>query len=211
MAIEPRKGNLLAADEDAIIDRRETPSMTPGRAAVLALMGRYVETGYDYRLSLVEVQKLAYFLQEAGEPLRLEYRAHHYGPYADNLRKALRNMEGHYTRGVGDGKNSPETPLELLPDAVASARAFLATRPETLARLERVAQLIDGFETPLGMELLGTVHWVMRHGASVDDVDDVIARVHGWSSRKRSHMKDGHIRAAWERLHAQGWSRATSA
>ena len=66
-------------------------------------------------MSLLEVQKLAYFLQEAGEPLRLEYVAHHYGPYADNLRKSLRNMEGHYTRGVGDGNNSPETPLEMLP------------------------------------------------------------------------------------------------
>jgi O-acetyl-ADP-ribose deacetylase (regulator of RNase III) len=194
-----------------IIDRRETPSMTPGRAAVLALMGHYVETGYDYRLSLIEVQKLAYFLQEAGEPLRLEYRPYYYGPYADNLRKALRNMEGHYTRGLGDGRNSPETPLELLPDAVASAREFLATRPETRARLERVARLIDGFETPFGMELLGTVHWVMRHQAAADDVDDVIARVHGWSSRKRSHMKDGHIRAAWARLYEQGWARASSA
>lgn len=192
---------------DSIIDRRKTPSMTPGRAAVLALMGRYVETGYDYRLSLIEVQKLAYFLQEAGESLRLEYRAHHYGPYADNLRKALRNMEGHYTRGFGDGKNHPETPLELLPGAVETAREFLRTRSETLSRLERVKQLIDGFETPFGMELLGTVHWVMRHEANPDDVGDVTAKVHAWSQRKRSQMKDGHVRAAWARLHEQGWAR----
>ncbi len=181
---------------DKIIDRRETPAMTAARAAVLALMGRYVETEYDYRLSLVEVQKLAYFLQEAGEPLKLEHRAHYYGPYADNLRKALRNMEGHYTRGVGDGKNSPETPLELLPGAVDAARKFLETRPETLARLERVAQLIDGFETPFGMELLGTVHWVMHHGSDPGDVEEVIAKVHAWSDRKRSRMKDGHVQAA---------------
>ena len=193
---------------DQIIDRREKPGMTPGRAAVLALMGRYVETDYDYRLSLVEVQKLAYFLQLAGENLRLEYRAHHYGPYADNLRKALRNVEGHYTRGVGDGKNSPETPLELLPGAVHEARAFLEQKPETLARLDRVAALIEGFETPFGMELLGTVHWVMQHGADPDDVDDVLAKVQSWSERKRSQMKDGHVRAAWSRLHEQGWARS---
>ncbi|ADO68851.1 type II toxin-antitoxin system antitoxin DNA ADP-ribosyl glycohydrolase DarG [Stigmatella aurantiaca] len=195
-----------APSADKIIDRRETPVMTPARGAILALMGRYIETGYNYRLSLVEVQKLAYFLQDAGEPLRLEYRAHHYGPYADNLRKALRNIEGHYTRGMGDGKNSPETPLELLPNTVTSAREFLKTRPETLARLERVVQLIDGFETPFGMELLGTVHWVMRHEANSGDVEGVIAKVHAWSERKRSQMKDGHIRAAWTRLHAQGWA-----
>lgn len=196
---------------DQIIDRRTKPGMTPARAAVLALMGRYVETDYDYRLSLVEVQKLAYFLQLAGENLRLEYRAHHYGPYADNLRKALRNIEGHYTRGVGDGKNSPETPLELLPGAVDEARAYLEQRPETLARLDRVAALIEGFETPFGMELLGTVHWVMQHGANPDDVDDVLGKVQAWSERKRSQMKDGHVRAAWSRLHEQGWARSAQA
>src|ERR1019366_4631715 len=63
--------------------RNETakPKMTPGRAAVLSLMSRYLVPGYDSRLSLLEVQKLAYFLQVAGEPLRLDYRAHFYGPY----------------------------------------------------------------------------------------------------------------------------------
>jgi hypothetical protein len=65
------------------------PKMTPGRAAVLSLMSRYLVPGYEYRLSLLEVQKLAYFLQVAGEPLRLNYRAHLYGPYADNLRHVL--------------------------------------------------------------------------------------------------------------------------
>lgn len=189
-----------------VIDRRARPAMTPGRAALLALMERYLATGYEYRLSLVEVQKLAYFLQEAGEPLRLDYTAHHHGPYADNLRKALRNMEGHYTRGVGDGRNSPETPLELLPDAAAEARGYLAGRPETRERLDRVARLIEGFETPFGMELLGTVHWVMRHDADPADADDVVARVHGWSNRKRAAMKDGHVRAAWQRLHRECWA-----
>lgn len=199
-----------APSANEVIDRRKKPGMTPGRAAILSLMGRYLDTGYDYRLSLVEVQKLAYLLQQAGENLRLEYRAHYYGPYADNLRKALRNMEGHYTRGVGDGKNSPETRLELLPGAVDEARGFLAGRPETLARLDRVAALIEGFETPFGMELLGTVHWVMHHGAKPQDVEDVIANVHAWSERKRSQMKDDHVRAAWRRLNDQGWRQASA-
>lgn len=201
MLFEP----TAAPAPQAIIDRRKKPVMTPGRAAVLALMGRYVETDYDYRLSLVEVQKLAYFLQLAGEDLRLAYRAHYYGPYADDLRKALRNTEGHYTRGIGDGKNSPETPLELLPGAVEEGRAFLKDKSETLTRLDRVSTLIEGFETPFGMELLGTVHWVMQHEANPEDVEDVIRKVHAWSPRKRSQMKDGHIRAAWTRLREQGW------
>jgi O-acetyl-ADP-ribose deacetylase (regulator of RNase III) len=191
-----------------VIDRRKTPFMTPTRAAVLALMGKYLATGYDYRLSLVEVQKLTYFLQAAGEQLNLDYQAHHYGPYADNLRKALRNMEGHYTRGVGDGRNAPETPLEVLPGAIEAAHARLAESPESVARLDRVARLIEGFETPFGMELLGTVHWVMEREANPSDLDDVIAKVQAWSTRKRSQMKPGHIRAAWTRLRDAGWARS---
>jgi len=179
--------------------------MTASRAALFALMGRYNATEYDYRLSLVEIQKLAYFLQEAGEQLRLEYKAHFYGPYADNLRKALRNVEGHYIRGLGDGKNSPETALEILPGVVEESELLLDAQPETRARLERVGRLIEGFETPFGMELLGTVHWVMTHSTSSNDLDHVVSRVQHWSERKRSEMKPGHIDAARKRLTDEGW------
>jgi O-acetyl-ADP-ribose deacetylase (regulator of RNase III) len=189
-----------------MLDRRSTPAMTAARAAVLALMGRYRSTGYDYRLSLVEIQKLAYFLQTAGEPLRLKFEAHHYGPYADNLRKSLRHMEGHLIRGIGDGDNKPEVEVELLPGVGERATEVLAQQPASVARLEKVTALIEGFESPFGMELLGTVHWVMTHGADATDVDDVIKRVHTWSARKRSTMKDGHIRAAWSRLTEMGWA-----
>ncbi len=56
------------------------------------------------------------------------------------------------------------------------------------------------------MELLGTVHWVMRHEGAAEDVDAAVTKVHSWSEQKRSKMKDGHIRAAWERLREQDWA-----
>jgi O-acetyl-ADP-ribose deacetylase (regulator of RNase III) len=191
-----------------ILDRREKPEMTTMRAAFISLMGQYAATHYDYRLSLVEVQKLAYFLQVAGEPLRLEFKPHYYGPYADNLRKALRNLEGHYTSGLADGKNSPETPMQLLPGALEEAQAHLRSQPASVARLERVAALIEGFETPFGMELLGSVHWVMSHSPTAVEVEGVIAEVQNWSPRKRSQMKPEHIQAAWNQLRAKGWEPA---
>ena len=195
---------------EAAPGERKTPAMTPGRAAVIALMARYLETGYEYRLSLFEVQKLAYFLQEAQEPLRLEYRADWYGPYADNLRKVLRSMNGQFTRGAEDGTDGPETSLELLPGAAALAQGVLASRPETDARVERVMRLIEGFETPFGLELLGTVHWASRDGGDPDDVQAVIAKVRAHNAGKHSPMQDGHITAAWTRLREQGWLTAAS-
>jgi O-acetyl-ADP-ribose deacetylase (regulator of RNase III) len=188
--------------------RNETakPKMTPGRAAVLSLMSRYLVPGYEYRLSLLEVQKLAYFLQVAGEPLRLDYRAHFYGPYADNLRHVLHHIEGHYVRGFGDGKNKPETPLELIGDAATEAETFLGDRGESQARLAEVAALIEGYETPFGMELLSSVHWVATHDRNAaGSADEAVRAVHAWTDRKATTMKPEQIGAAWSHLKERGW------
>ena len=82
--------------------RTERPKMTPARALFVKLMEAY--SALDYSRTLLEVQKLAYFLQSAGQPLRLRYQASHYGPYADNLNKVLEVMEGHFVRGYGDSQ-----------------------------------------------------------------------------------------------------------
>ena len=53
------------------------PRMTPGRAVIVEVLSRYVLPGY--RLTLLEIQKLAYFLQEAGQPLDLNFQKQKYG------------------------------------------------------------------------------------------------------------------------------------
>ncbi len=189
---------------EAMRNATSKPKMTAGRAVLLSLMKRYLVPGYDYRLSLLEVQKLAYFLQVAGEPLRLEYEANLYGPYADNLRHVLHRIEGHYVQGFGDGKNKPETPLELIGDAAAEAEAFLEARPASQTRLGDVAALIEGYETPFGMELLSSVHWVATHDLDVASAEGAVRAVHAWTERKRKLMKPGQIHAAWSHLKARG-------
>jgi O-acetyl-ADP-ribose deacetylase (regulator of RNase III) len=185
----------------------ERPKMTPARALFIKLMDAY--SALDYSRTLLEVQKLAYFLQEAGQPLRLRYQAGHYGPYADNLNKVLEVMEGHLIRGYGDSQK-PDAEIELLPGAIEEAEAFLADDHAARHRLLQVAELIEGFETPYGMELLATVHWVARHpdhGASQPAANAVeaVARVHAWNPRKRKVFKPEHIAVAWNRLAEAGW------
>lgn len=76
-------------------------------------------------------------------------------------------------------------------------------------RLRRVAELIEGFETPHGMELLATVHWVAREDPEVArDVATAIRRVHEWSGRKRQAFREQHVEKAWRRLQSKGWLRA---
>ena len=189
----------------SMVNRTKRPNMTPGRAALLAAMRRYDAPGYEYRLSQLEIQKLAYFLQVAGEPLKLDYKPHFYGPYADTLRHVLSHIEGHFTIGFGAGNTAPETPIELLPGTAEAAEKFLETNPETQKRLEEVARLIEGFETPQGMELLATVHWLACHDASVKDKESATKAVQEWSSRKAKTMRPGQIAAAWSRLFEHGW------
>ena len=178
------------------------PNLTVGRAALIELIEHYALPGY--RLTQLEIQKLAYFLQMAGEPLKLNYVKQKYGPYAENLHFVLQRINGHYLTGYGD--RSGRANLRLMPGAREEAEAFLSQHPETKQRLERVARLIQGFETPYGMELLSTILWLSRENPSVKkDYHIALRGFESWNQRKREHFRPEHIQTAWERLNQQGW------
>lgn len=182
--------------------RTDRPKMTPGRAGLLGLMSKYGEPGTTF--TKLEIQKLAYFLQAAGEPLHLEFVRHRFGPYAEKLNHVLERLEGHYIRGYGDRTGRSE--IVPVPSGLQEALAFLAAQPETLARLERVARLFRGLESPHGAELLATVHWVGTEDLSIaGDLSRVIAAVHQWSPHKRDKFPSRHIEVAWKRLCSEGW------
>lgn len=180
----------------------EKPRMTRTRALFIKLLEQYGHPGYQ--LSLLEVQKLAYFLQAAGEPLQLKFVKHKFGPYADNLNHVLQRIEGHFIRGYGD--RQVKSQIQLIPDAPEAAKVFLSDDAEAQNRLERVARLIEGFENPYGMELLATILWVIQEEkVPSTDFEQVIAAIHAWSDRKRTTFRTDHIQIAWQHLREQGW------
>lgn len=178
----------------------ERPKLTRARAILIALLEDYAVPGY--RLTMLEIQKLAYFLQVAGEPMRLSFAKQKYGPYAENLHHVLQRLEGHYFRGYGD--RSRDASIRLLPGASDEARHFLREEPDAKDRLNTVARLIEGFETPYGLELLATVHWVANDVSDDPTLDTVVEGVHDWSERKRETFHANHIKKAWNRLNEQG-------
>jgi O-acetyl-ADP-ribose deacetylase (regulator of RNase III) len=186
-----------------------TPKMTPGRAALVGLMNRYLAALMDTSVTLLEVHKLTYFLQAAGEPLRLRYSKAWYGPYAENLRHLLEEMEGNLIRGYESEGDAPDTELALAPDAARKAESFLASKAETLRRFDRVARLVEGYETPFGLELLATVHWVATREGARDRrrIADVTRQ---WGHRKRQ-FTEGQIELAVDRLQSQNWLSLTPA
>ena len=176
---------------------------------MLVLMKRYLEPLMDEAVTLLEIHKLMYFLQAAGEPLRLNYVKGVYGPYAQNLHHVLERIEGHFITGYGDGREAPGKVIECRPDALEQAEARLADQQGTQERLNRLAQLITGFETPYGMELLSSVHWVAARESEEarQNAPAAVSAIHAWSDRKRRLFKAEHIMAAWQSLRDGEWLR----
>jgi O-acetyl-ADP-ribose deacetylase (regulator of RNase III) len=178
------------------------PNMTSGRAVLVGLMQRYLAGLMDPFVSLIEVHKLMYFIQDAGEPLKLRFVKGDYGPYAENLRPVLSRIDGHLISGY-DGIDDPRKQLSLIPGAVNDVKLFLAEHPETRSRFERVTDLVQGFETPFGLELLSTVHWVATR-ETADTLKKAERLTYSWNKRKRRFSKE-QIKLAWDHLQSKGW------
>lgn len=162
-------------------------ALTPARALIAELVRRYWVLGME--CSLLEIQKLAWFLERAIEgegldnPLDLRFEAKHYGPYADRLRHLLDAMDGSYLRS--DKRISDCGPLDTIwfNDAKRDKVAlYLKTEAKAyLPALEKATQLIDGFESPFGLELLSTVDWLLAHDQVAPDPQALLEGVRHWS------------------------------
>jgi O-acetyl-ADP-ribose deacetylase (regulator of RNase III)/uncharacterized protein YwgA len=191
-----------APDVEAMPVATTRPHMNQNRAALITIMLNYGIPGY--RLTLLEIQKLAYFLQVAGQPLKLKFAKQRYGPYAEELNHMLQRLEGHFIRGYGD--RSREASVRVLPEAMSETAEFLADDNATMERINRVSEVIEGFENPHGMELLTTVHWILQEDSrAVADLELAVRLVHSWNARKKKIFPRAHILAAHDQLVANGW------
>lgn len=200
--IYPPEGAPPAAE---MTNRTAVPAMTTARAAVLKLLQSYEEAAM-HSATQVEVHKLVYFLQHAGQNLRLEFVKGRYGPYADNLRRSLLELEGHFITGFGDGsaRALESEPIRVIPEAVEEAGRALTGHQAAAHRVDRVIALSEGFNSMYGMELLASVHWAAAHGKSRSGAE-VVHYVREWTERKGMLFDLAHIEAALTRLVDHNW------
>jgi len=177
--------------------------MTAGRAALVELIDRYLKGLMDPFISLLEVHKLMYFMQEVGEPLRLKYKKAPYGPYADNLRHVMNTIEGNLVSGYEDGGDAPDKQIKLVPGAIVDAREFLKDLQNTQKNFTRVSELVDGFETPFGLELLSTVHWVVKY-EEAKNLNEVVNKIYSWNDRKKQ-FSNKQVQIALQTLKEKNW------
>ncbi|MGC4805112.1 type II toxin-antitoxin system antitoxin DNA ADP-ribosyl glycohydrolase DarG [Micromonospora sp. DT233] len=187
------------------------PALTPGRATLLRAIDRYLEQSRALEpregVTTLEIQKIAYFLQVLGEPLRLSFTRGRYGPYAESLNHVLDRLEGHYLVGFGDRSSRVEElrPIRLTEGTVEAVDAWFDSPSQPFpATPERLATLVQGFEAPYSLELLATVHYAAQAHPPTHDIEELIERVRAWSGRKARLFTPAHVTTAYERLASAG-------
>ena len=158
----------------------KSDELTAPRAMMLLAMQAYSVLGFS--LTLVEVNKLAYLLQRLGQTdLKLQIRKAQYGPFAQNLSFLLQGLDGVYLRGMKYKDIRHDEELELVPEKLAAVKAWAEVNftPAHWQRLQRLTHLIEGFESPLGMELLATVDYLF-HEREVTVPTELPAAIRNW-------------------------------
>ena len=142
--------------------------LTPARAMVAEAVRRYWILGIE--CTNLEVQKLGWFLERSVEtlamanPFKFQFKADKYGPFSTPLRHLMTGLDGSYLHC--NKRLSDAGPLDIIwfdDEMNAELQDYLhGVDAQFVAPvLEQTSQIIDGFESPLGMELLATVDWLL--------------------------------------------------
>jgi len=62
---------------------------------------------------------------------------------------------------------------------------------------------VDGFETPFGLELLATVHWLVKN-ENAASVEKAVEKIYNWNERKKQFSKR-QIEIALDTLIKNSW------
>lgn len=195
-----------------VAKRTGVEKLTPARALIAELVRRYWVLGME--CSLLEVQKLAWFLERSIErlnlgksPLNLKFEANKFGPFAPDLNHLLNSLDGSYLRSEKRIADSNPFDVVWFNDSRKDViQGYLRSEAKTYVEaLEQTAALIDGFESPFGMELLSTVDWLLSRESVDPTVESVRAGLNSWrhesgAARKSKLFDDRAIGIALDRL-----------
>ncbi|MDX8508605.1 MULTISPECIES: type II toxin-antitoxin system antitoxin DNA ADP-ribosyl glycohydrolase DarG [Mesorhizobium] len=169
-----------------VAKRTGVDKLTPARALIAELVRRYCILGIQ--CSLLEVQKLGYFVErfanrEGLDAMKFEFGANKYGPYSDKMKHMLNALDGSYLhcdKRLGDA--GPFEPIHFDDERKEHVSAYFSTAEAKPYRsaLEATSRLIDGFESPLGMELLATVDWLVHHEKVAPQVAEIREALPKW-------------------------------
>ncbi|MEV5032118.1 macro domain-containing protein [Sphingobium sp. LMC3-1-1.1] len=175
-------------------------SMTYPRAMLLRSLAE-LEKFFDGAFDRISLQKIVYFLQALGVNFGLKFERNLFGPYSDVLKKALISFE---KSGMISGFLTEDRRAHVTPSGVAVADDYLKYTADGADELvDQLSKLVQGYESPYGLELLSSVHWLAHHEKHFP-VERIIEEMRGWNERKRNTFEENSIRAAYARLVEDG-------
>lgn len=174
--------------------------MTFPRALLLRTLND-LERFFDGSFDRISLQKIVYFLQVFGADFKLEFSRNIYGPYSEPLRRAYIALEHH---GMISGFRTGDRQTHVTNSGCAVADEFLdSTDLDTAEIIDRLSKLIQGYESPYGLELLSSVHWLVYHEGHVS-VEKVVEEMTSWNESKRNRFSAAAIQGAYDRLNEDG-------
>jgi len=196
-----------------VAKRTGVEELTPARVLIAEMIRRYWVLGIE--CTYLEVQKLGWFLERTihslgiEDPLKLHFKADKYGPYSDRLRHLLNALDGTYLHC--DKRLSDAGPADTIWfDEERRKYVNLFLQQDTSKHLNTVLDLtarrIDGFESPLGMELLATVDWLIEREHAEPTVSGIRSGLQKWpagdaaAERKLGLFDDRLLKLALDRL-----------
>lgn len=178
--------------------KSDTTPLTFQRASLLKVLGDieiYFEGGFD-RLSL---QKITYFLQEFGIPFGLKFSKNKFGPYSERLKDAFRMFERQELM-AGFSEDMQISHVTKFGYALSDEFLSKEDRMDEVSKITRqISELIEGFESPYGLELLSSVHYLCKY-EKLNREDEIISALHSWSTAKSKKFSEHAVRQAHNRL-----------
>lgn len=177
--------------------------LTPARAMLLYALFKYEKYG-EYS-TVFTANKLAYFLQESGENLKLKFEPYTYGPYAQAVEKVLYALNGKYLKGLEQMEAKPFEPLALNYGRFEEIKEYVNTRlnEDQKERLKGLFQAIEGFESTLSLEILSSVHFITAKNPKIQK-EEIVSKIKSWNKRKSDLITAEYVDIAYEHLEEYG-------
>lgn len=172
------------------------------RATLLKALAE-LDKHFDGSFDRISLQKIVYFLQALGVDFKLQFQRNANGPYSGALKSAFQAFERY---GLISGFSSPEKMTQVTESGYALGEEYLKSSRQSddaEEAVQKLDKLIQGYESPYGLELLSSVHWLSVY-ENLSSEKEIVGSVLDWNIDKRNKFSPANIAAAYKRLQVDG-------
>lgn len=183
-------------------EQNHIPSdLTVARATMMVVFAE-LEKFFGGHLTRLTAQKLAYFLQVMGQDFGLRFEKEQFGPYSEQLHNAFKAMEAkRYIAGYSD----EDRKVVVTHATFAASNELLKVEGvDTSHLVTKLSLLVDGYESPYGMELLSSVHF-LSVAEQITTQPEMSEALEVWNDHKRASFSRPAVTAALDRLKDDGY------